>query len=76
MPGKYSQASRSAPPSEEKLNPPGGKKGVLVNTPTLAWAYTRTFKERGREEILNSVDIGSFSNYKEDDVYLNKKFQQ
>jgi hypothetical protein len=33
------------------------KKGVLVNTPTLAWAYTRTFKDKGK----NSNDIVSFS---------------
>jgi hypothetical protein len=35
--------------SAEELNPPVEKKGVLVNTPTLTWAYTKTFKE---EEIL------------------------
>jgi hypothetical protein len=50
-PGKYSHASTRAP-SVEKSNPAGriGKKGVLVNTPTLSWVYTRTFKERGRRD--------------------------
>jgi hypothetical protein len=47
-----------------------------VNTPTLAWAYTRTFKEWGKEEILNSVDKLEVSPIKRDAVYLNKKFQQ
>ncbi len=39
-------------PSTEKLNPPGRSaiKGVLVNTPTLTWAYTRTLKEKGRRD--------------------------
>jgi hypothetical protein len=37
-------------------------KGVLVNSPTFTWAYTRTFKEREIEEILNSIDTDSFSN--------------
>jgi hypothetical protein len=47
----HSQASTRAL-SDEKSNPAGriGKKGVLVNTPTLAWVYTRTFKERGRRD--------------------------
>jgi hypothetical protein len=36
-------------------------KGVLVNTPTFTWAYTRTFKERAKREIRNSMDTGSFS---------------
>ncbi len=36
MPGKYGQASihKVLDPSAEALNPPGGKKGVLVNTAT------------------------------------------
>jgi hypothetical protein len=51
-----------------------GKWGVLVNTPTLTWMYTRTFKERREEEIRNSTDIGVGSPIKRDDaVYLNKK---
>jgi hypothetical protein len=54
-------------------NPTGNrqdeKKEVLVNTPTLTWAYTRTFKERGRRD--ESPGIGSFSNQKA--VYLNNK---
>jgi hypothetical protein len=37
-------------------------KGVLVNTPTFTWAYTRKFKERGKGEIRNSMDTGSFTN--------------
>jgi hypothetical protein len=45
------------------------KKGVLVNTPTLTWAYTWTFKERERRD--ESPGIGSFSNQKA--VYLNNK---
>jgi hypothetical protein len=53
-------------PSTENSNPPHhqdrGSKRVLVNTPTFTWAYTRTFKEMGFEEILYSVDTGSFSN--------------
>jgi hypothetical protein len=36
------------------------EKGVLVNTPTFTWAYTRTFKERGKKEIRNSIDVSSF----------------
>jgi hypothetical protein len=35
-------------------------KGVLVNTPIFTWAYTRTLKERGKREIRNLIDIGSF----------------
>jgi hypothetical protein len=34
----------------ESSNRQDRKKGVLVNTPTLAWVYTRTFKERGRRD--------------------------
>jgi hypothetical protein len=48
----HSQASTRAP-SVEELNPAGmtsREKGVLVNTPTLSWVYTRTFKERGRRD--------------------------
>jgi hypothetical protein len=37
------------------------KEGVLENTPTLTWAYTRTFKERGKRDIGNSIDIHGFS---------------
>jgi hypothetical protein len=57
-----------------KLNPPGviGKKGVLVNTPTLTWMYTRTFKERGKK-IRYSIDISTVSSNKRDAVCLNKK---
>jgi hypothetical protein len=50
------------------------KEEILVNTPTLTWMYTRTFKERREEEIRNSTDIGVGSPIKRDDaVYLNKK---
>jgi hypothetical protein len=47
------------------------KKGVLVNTPTHTWVYTRTRRDlkKGEEERCKSNDIGSFSNA----VYLNKK---
>jgi hypothetical protein len=39
-------------PSTEKLKTPGRSaiKCVLVNTPTLTWAYTRTLKEKGRRD--------------------------
>jgi hypothetical protein len=39
-------------PSTEKFKTPGRSaiKGVLVNTPTLTWAYTRTLKEKGRRD--------------------------
>jgi hypothetical protein len=50
-------------PSSEELNDTRRdrvKKGVLVNTPTFTWAYTRTFKERGKKEIRNSIDVSSF----------------
>jgi hypothetical protein len=61
VPGKNSQASTVAPSISWKSSmAPGrdkGKKGVLVNTPTLSWAYTRTLKGRGKEEICNSIDI-------------------
>jgi hypothetical protein len=52
-PGKYSQTSTASDPSGEKLNYTRRDrvKGVLVNTPTLAWAYTGTFKERGRRDL-------------------------
>jgi lantibiotic modifying enzyme len=60
-PGKYSQASTSAP-SKSWIHQAEQEKGVLVNTPTFTWAYTRTFKEREIEEILNSIDTDSFSN--------------
>jgi hypothetical protein len=44
MPGKYDQASTSAPAAEKlESTRRDRKKGVLVNTPTLTWAYTRTF---------------------------------
>jgi hypothetical protein len=52
-PGKYGQASTVAP-SAEKLHPPGWirEKGVLVNTPTFTWVYTRTeeIQRRGKFE--------------------------
>jgi hypothetical protein len=53
-------------PSAEKLNSPGSrqdrKKGALVNTPTLTWVYTRTFKERVRRARNSTTGIGSFFN--------------
>jgi|688.fasta_scaffold1117320_1 hypothetical protein len=75
MPGKYSQASTSAPQSEEKLNPSGGKKGVLMNTPTLTWEYTRTLEKGELKRSLTRSTL-EVSPIKEDDVYLNTKFQQ
>jgi hypothetical protein len=27
-----------------------------MNTPTFTWTYTRTFKEKGKREIRNSMD--------------------
>jgi hypothetical protein len=44
VPGKYSQASTGAPSICRKVESTSlnGKKGVLVNTPTLSWVYTRT----------------------------------
>ncbi len=48
-------------------NPPSGngsKKEVLVNTPTLTWAYTMTFKEKGNDAI------------KLDAANLNRKFEK
>jgi hypothetical protein len=46
-----------------------GKKGVLVNTPTLSWAYTRTLKERGKEEIRD-IEVLPIQ---WDDFYLGEK---
>jgi hypothetical protein len=53
------------------LNPPGDwKKGVLVNTPTLTWEYTRTFKGKGKKRDVTRPVVSAI---KEDGVYLNKK---
>jgi hypothetical protein len=62
-------------PSADKLNPPrrNREKGVLVNTPTLAWAYTRTFEQKGEEGIFNLIDIWVVSPMEWDAVYLNEK---
>jgi hypothetical protein len=51
------------------------KKGVLMNTPTLTWVYKRTFKEKGIEEICDSIrlSISVGSSLKQDAVYLNQK---
>ncbi len=46
-----------------------GKKGVLVNTPTLSWAYTRSLKGRGKEEIRDIVVLP----IQWDDFYLGEK---
>jgi hypothetical protein len=63
---EISQESTVSPSAEEKLNSPESrhdrKKGVLVNTPTLTWVYTRTFKERVRRARNSTTGIGSFSN--------------
>jgi hypothetical protein len=54
-PGKYGQASTGASSIEELITPPSSrwdrKKEVLVNIPTLTWAYTRTLKEQGNAAI-------------------------
>ncbi len=56
-PGKYSQASTSAP-SAEKLNPPFEKKGV--RDPRVTGVHeNRGNLKKGEEEIRNSTDIGS-----------------
>jgi hypothetical protein len=64
MPGKYSQTSTVAPSIRWRVEYTRRDrvKGVLVNTPTFTWAYTRAFKERGKGEIRNSMDTGSFTN--------------
>jgi hypothetical protein len=31
------------------------KKGVLVNTPTLTWVYTKTFKDRGKKRYVTRL---------------------
>jgi hypothetical protein len=46
-PGKYGKASTGVPSTESSRQ--DKKKGVLVNTPTLTWAYTWTFKEREKK---------------------------
>jgi hypothetical protein len=61
-PGNYGQASTGAPSVEELIPPPSSrwdrKKEVLMNTPTLTWAYTRTFKEKGNAAIkLHAVNL-------------------
>ena len=61
-PGKYGQASTGASSIEELITPPSSrwdrKKEVLVNIPTLTWAYTRTLKEQGNAEIkLRAVNL-------------------
>jgi hypothetical protein len=73
VPGKNSQASTVAPSISWKSSmAPGrdkGKKGVLVNTPTLSWAYTRSLKGRGKEEIRDIVVLP----IQWDDFYLGEK---
>jgi hypothetical protein len=71
MPGKYGQASihKVLDPSAEELNPPGGKKGVLVNTATPHMAVHKD-REDFEKEIPNNR---SLSNPKRDDVYLKIK---
>ncbi len=68
QPGIY---SCSLHPSDEELKDTRRdrvKKGVLVNTPTFTWAYTRMLKERGKREIritrltsvVSSNEMGGF----------------
>jgi hypothetical protein len=62
-------------PSTEELNYTRRdrvKKGVLVNTPTLAWAYTRTYKERGRKRRSVTRSTSVVYPRKLDAVNLNK----
>jgi hypothetical protein len=62
-------------PADEELNGTRRdrvKKGVLVNTPTFTWAYTRTFKERGRERSLTRLTL-DVSPIEGDADYLNEK---
>jgi hypothetical protein len=63
-PGKYSQVSihKVLDPSAEELNPPGGKKGVLVNTATPHMGVHEHILRKGK----NSNDTRRFS------VYLKK----
>jgi hypothetical protein len=73
--GKYNQASihqhSKLQPSAGKLNPPGDwKKGVLVNTHTIIWEYTRTFKGKAKKRDVTRPVVSAI---KEDDFYLNKK---
>jgi hypothetical protein len=44
-------------PSADELNYTrrGRVKGVHVNTPIFTWAYTRTFKERGKKGSLTRL---------------------
>jgi hypothetical protein len=62
-PGKYSQASTSVS-FVEKLNPPAGigKGSPREYTHIHMGVHEDKKKETGIEEILNSVDTGSFSN--------------
>ncbi len=68
MPGKYGQTSIH--PLISWIHPDGigNWKGVLVNTPTLAWAYTRTFEQKGEEGIYNLIDIWVVSPMERDAV--------
>ncbi len=52
----------------QKLNPPGGKKGVLVNTATPHMGVHEDILSKGE----NSNDIRRFSYPKRGAVYLNK----
>jgi hypothetical protein len=54
------------------LHPSADELGVLVNTPIFTWAYTRTFKERGKKGSLTRLTPVVFP-MKWDAVYLHKK---
>ncbi len=69
-PGKNGQASSRVPSIRREVPGGIGEKGVLVNTPTFTWVYTRKLK-KGKEEIHNLIDCSSFCG--QDAVFLNKK---
>ena len=62
-------------PSADELNYTrrGRVKGVHVNTPTFTWAYTRTFKEKGKKGSVTRSTSSVVSPVKWDVVYLNEK---
>jgi hypothetical protein len=44
-----------------------------VNTPTFTWAYTRTFKEKGKKGSVTRSTSSVVSPVERDVVYLNEK---
>ncbi len=73
MPGKYGQASQSDPSGRiGESTRPDRKKGVLVNTPTHIWVYTRSegIQRKGKKRSRPALGV---SPRKWDVVYLDKK---